>query len=429
MTSPAVPDAPHFILRRVLPPEAVGNLDSGPVDMEIADGLIRRIGAADTLPAVDLPVFEGRGRMVWPGFVDLHTHLDKGHIWPRAANPDGSFAGALATVKQDRSRHWTAADIERRFEFGLRCAIAHGTVAIRTHLDCLSPQHRISWPLFAELRDRWRDRVTLQAVALQALDSLDDPVFAEELASLVARHGGILGAVVYPSPALADQLTRLLRLAARHGLDLDLHVDESLDEGARSLPVLARAALDEGFAGRIVVGHCCSLTVQPPDEIDRTLDLMAAAGIGVVSLPLCNLYLQDRQAGRTPRRRGVTLLHEMAARGIPVAVASDNCRDPFYAYGDHDLLEVFREAVRIAHLDHPIGAWPRAVTATPADLMGLAAGRLVEGAAADLVLFTGRSMNELLARPQSDRIVLRHGRAIDTTPPDYAELDDLFTSA
>ncbi|HWK44587.1 MAG TPA: cytosine deaminase, partial [Stellaceae bacterium] len=350
-------------------------------------------------------------------------------IWPRAANPDGSFGGALATVKEDRARHWTAADIERRFEFGLRCAMSHGTVAIRTHLDCLAPQHRISWPLFAELRDRWRDRISLQAVALQALDSLDDAAFAEELATLVARFGGILGAVVYPSPSLADQLTRLLRLAARHGLDLDLHVDESLDEGARSLPVLAQAVLDERFAGRVVVGHCCSLTVQPPDEIDRTLDLMAAAGIGVVSLPMCNLYLQDRQAGRTPRRRGVTLLHEMAARGIPVAVASDNCRDPFYAYGDHDLLEVFRQAVRIAHLDHPFGAWPRSVTATPAALMGLPAGRLVEGAAADLVLFTARSMNELLARPQSDRIVLRGGRAIDTSPPDYAELDDLFEPA
>ena len=40
---------------------------------------------------------------------------------------------------------------------------------------------------------------------------------------------------------------------------------------------------------------------------------------------------------------------------VPVAVASDNCRDPFYGYGDLDLVEVFREAVRIAHLDRPLG--------------------------------------------------------------------------
>jgi cytosine/adenosine deaminase-related metal-dependent hydrolase len=74
-----------------------------------------------------------------------------------------------------------------------------------------------------------------------------------------------------------------------------------------------------------------------------TLDKVARAGLSVVSLPMCNMYLQDRRAdATTPRWRGVTLLHEMAARGINVAVASDNTRDPFYAYGDLDVLEVYR---------------------------------------------------------------------------------------
>ena len=142
---------------------------------------------------------------------------------------------------------------------------------------------------------------------------------------------------------------------------------------------------------------------------------------------MCNLYLQDRAPGRTPRRRGVTLLHELAARGVPVALASDNCRDPFFAYGDHDLVEVFREAVRIGHLDRPVGAWPAAVTRTPADLMRLPeAGVIRTGAPADLVLFKARHYGELLSRPQADRIVLRAGRPIATDLPDYRELDPLF---
>ena len=96
---------------------------------------------------------------------------------------------------------------------------------------------------------------------------------------------------------------------------------------------------------------------------------------------MCNLYLQDRRHdGTTPRWRGVTLLHEMKARGIPVAVASDNTRDPFYAYGDLDMLEVYRMATRILHFDHPVGDWPQAVAATPADIMRLqGAGTLVPG--------------------------------------------------
>ena len=60
------------------------------------------------------------------------------------------------------------------------------------------------------------------------------------------------------------------------------------------------------------------------------------------------------------------------AAGVPVSFASDNCRDPFYAYGDYDMMEVYREAVRIAQLDHPFGDWAASVAATPAASCGFA---------------------------------------------------------
>jgi cytosine deaminase len=166
--------------------------------------------------------------------------------------------------------------------------------------------------------------------------------------------------------------------------------------------------------------------VQSEDHIEATLDKVAQAGITIVSLPMCNLYLQDRVPQRTPRRRGVTLLHEMQARGIAVAVASDIVRDPFFGYGDLDMLEVFSQAARIAHLDRPVDPWPALITRTPAQAMGINAGVLKAGAAADLVICEGRSFDEVLSRPQARRVVLRNGRAIATTPPDYRELDSIF---
>jgi len=161
------------------------------------------------------------------------------------------------------------------------------------------------------------------------------------------------------------------------GLDLDLHVDESGDGGARALIEIARAAVRLGFKGHLQCGHCCSLAVQDEEFVLETLGAVANAGIAIVSLPMCNMYLQGRTAGKTPRWRGITLLHELKAEGIKVSIASDNCRDPFYAYGDHDMLEVMTQATRIAHLDHPFGDWPTAFTAVPAAVMGLSdRGRL-----------------------------------------------------
>jgi cytosine deaminase len=395
------------------------------VDLMVEAG---RIAAATPAGAVavpdgvrDIPL---GGRMVLPGLVEAHTHLDKGHIWPRRRNPDGTFAGALEAVGADRVACWSAEDVRARMTFALRSAYAHGTTTIRTHIDSIAPQHRISWPVLTEVAAEWRGRIDLEGASLVGVDRALDAAFLADLAGLVAASGGVLGAVTYMVPELAAGLDALFATATRLGLDLDFHVDESEDPAAASLAVIAETALRHRFAGKILVGHCCSLARQDAATVDRTLDLVAAAGIGVVSLPMCNLYLQDRHAGRTPRWRGVTLLHEMAARGIPVMVSSDNTRDPFYAYGDLDGLEVYREATRILHLDHPIGDWPAAITATPAtQLRRDAAGRIAVGGPADLVVTRARAFSELLSRPQSDRTVLRAGRAIDRTLPDYADLD------
>ncbi len=168
-----------------------------------------------------------------------------------------------------------------------------------------------------------------------------------------------------------------------------------------------------GFTGRILAGHCCSLSLMDDDERKRTIDYVVAAGIAVVSLPMCNMYLQGRGDG-TPRWRGTTAFQELAAAGVPVSIASDNTRDPFYAYGDLDMAEVWREGTRILHLDHPFDGWARTVARTPAAVLGCPEhGSLRQGGPADFILFRARSLSEWMARPQQDRTVVRQGRPID----------------
>lgn len=393
------------------------------------DGLVRGSltldGGRIVEPRPDVPGLDMKGAMAFPAFVDMHTHLDKGHIWPRAANPDGTFAGALSTVHGDHA-NWSARDVRARMDFALRCAFAHGTRAVRTHLDSGAPQDAISWPVFEEVRDAWAGRMELQAACLVGCEAVDADGPFKATADRTAAAGGVLGMVTYPVPTLHERIDAFLTHAISRGLDIDFHADETLDPSSRTLRAIAEAIIARGFDGPVTVGHLCALSTMPEDEALSTLDLVAEARLNVVSLPMCNLYLQDRQAGRTPRNRGVTLVHEMRARGINVSFASDNTRDPFYAYGDLDMLEVMREATRLAHLDHADPDWTLAFTANPARACGFAAPSLAPGAAADVVLCNARSWTELFARPQADRVVLRAGRAIDTTLPDYAELDALF---
>jgi cytosine deaminase len=372
------------------------------------------------------------GGMVLPRLIDAHTHIDKGHIFARAPNPDGTIAGARATTMADREANWSAEDVRARMEFALCCAFAHGTAALRTHLDCYGKQTSISWPVLAGVREKWKSRIALQAVSNYPLFfALDDEPQFRHIVDTTARHGGILGGNTFPGEPIREldkALDRAFAAAKTHGLDLDFHVDESHSEQARSLGAIADAAMRNKFTGRVTVGHCCSLALYGDNERADTIARVADARLAVVSLPMVNMYLQDRTALRTPRWRGVAPLHELAAAGVDVMVASDNTRDPFHAYGDLDLIEVFREATRIAHLDHCERPWIEAVSTTPARVMGLdGGGRIAVGGPADLIVTRARTFNELLSRPQADRIVLVAGRPIDTTLPDYRELDCLMS--
>ena len=79
-------------------------------DLRIEQGRIAAIAPLGSAPdGVSLD-----GGQVWPGMLDAHTHLDKGHIWQRAANPDGSFIGAVTTVMADRDVNWSEADMRAR---------------------------------------------------------------------------------------------------------------------------------------------------------------------------------------------------------------------------------------------------------------------------------------------------------------------------
>src|SRR6202044_627228 len=73
------------------------------VDILVDDSAITKIDPANEGAFRDAPEVAMSGRIVLPLFVDVHTHLDKGHIWRRKRNPVGDFPSAVAATVEDRS--------------------------------------------------------------------------------------------------------------------------------------------------------------------------------------------------------------------------------------------------------------------------------------------------------------------------------------
>lgn len=372
------------------------------------------------------------GAMVFPGFVDAHTHLDKTHTWFRAPNRSGTFGEALETLGRDKA-FWTPEDLLFRGDFALRSAYAHGTRVLRTHVDTGLPWAETSHAIMQTLRERWRDRIELQTVPLCGMDAFAG-TDGEKIADLALRYGAsALGGFALKSDGLAPKLDRLMAIARERGVGLDLHVDETGDPEAECLRAVAEAVLRNAFPHQVVCGHCCSLAMQPPDRQRSTIDLVKAAKVAVISLPLCNLYLQDRRAAGafplTPAWRGVTLIRDLMAAGVPVACASDNVRDAFFAYGDYDMAEVYARSVRTAHLDADLRSSVTVATSTAAYIVGRPEfGQVVPGSQASLVIFDAHSFSELLSRPATCRRRVDGERVHAPRAPDYSELRTRITA-
>ena len=74
-----------------------------------------------------------------PPFNRCPFFSDKSHTCERSRNQYGSLSGADRSTARD-AEFWDEADLNARMAFSLRCAYAHGTAAVRTHLINMTPR-------------------------------------------------------------------------------------------------------------------------------------------------------------------------------------------------------------------------------------------------------------------------------------------------
>ena len=382
-------------------------------DLSLANGSIERIEPhAPPGDVSDPSYWHLHGSPVLPALIEAHAHLDKAYTVHRSP-PRGPGLLAAIQASQANEKLWTADDLRMRAERALRDSLAAGAQLLRTHVSWFRPEAPPAWAVSRELREQWAGRVDLEIVNISPLKLYADAELAARIAGFVAATpGGVLGGFVHSSNYSEAALRTLLTLAAEHGLRVDLHVDEELDPRACGVAATARIAKELGLAGRVACSHACALSAQDEATALRTLDAAAEAGLGFISLPSTNLMLQDAATGRTPRQRGITLLHEALARGIPVALGSDNVQDPFNPVGRHDPVAALELAVMAAHVPSAFDAG----SALVCDRNALGAGaRLAgfEGAAADLVIFPGSDPSgQAWPADARERVVLRAGRLV-----------------
>nr|WP_269809786.1 amidohydrolase family protein [Kineosporia rhizophila] len=360
-------------------------------------------------------VVEAEGRAAIEGELDLkgwvlltapaepHAHLDKALSWDQIAPPMGDLRLAIDSWRAHSHTMTTESIAERAFA-AAQLMLRNGTTAVRTHVDLLvGPQPLRGVQALAGLRERLQGRMDLQITALAAPDTPDEIVHAA-----LDLGVDLVGGAPHLAPDPLRDLTRLLAIAESRGVGTDIHTDEGLD-GEPTLTYYAKAVQDWPADRIRSAGHCVRQGTLEPAELAQTVEAVKAADLGIISLPITNLYLQGWQHPvSTPR--GLTALRAFLDAGVKIAGGADNLRDPFNPVGRGDALETASLLVTAGHLT--LTEAYHAVSAGAREVLGLPPAGAFPGAVADFLAVRGNSLGEVVAAAPADRIVLYRGALV-----------------
>ncbi|WP_107994650.1 amidohydrolase family protein [Trichococcus paludicola] len=378
------------------------------VDIGIENGKFIKIGSQLDFPAAR--VIEGNGRVVIPGLVESHIHLDKALIADRLPNKSGTLQEALSVTAQLKST-FTKEDVAERAEKALQMIIKRGTTHIRTHaeFDPLGGFH--GFETIMELKEKYKDFVEMQVVAFPQEGIIKAPGTEEMMYRAMEMGADVVGGIPYNDTDAKDHLDIVFKIAKAFDKDIDLHQDFKDDAEGQTIEMVCRKVIEEGYIGRLSVGHLTSLGALPDDKLKPIIALMAEAQINVMSLPMTDLHLGGRH-DEFNVRRAVTPIRKLRDGGVNVVLATNNIRNPFTPYGNGDLMQVAMLAVPVAHLggaDDLPTVLPM-ITTGPAKALKLVDYGIAEGNDATLVLLDSVRYQEAVIDIPDRLLVIKSGK-------------------
>ena len=259
--------------------------------------------------------------------------------------------------------------------------------------------------------------IDLQLVAFPQDGYYRSPNAAKNLERALDKGVDVVGGIPHFERTMEDgprSLKALCEIAARRGLLVDIHCDETDDphvapyRGAR--PSRPSAS---GCSGRVAGSHLTSMHSMDNYYVSKLLPLMAEAGVHAIPNPLINIMLQGRH-DTYPKRRGMTRVPEMRDRGINVAFGQDCTMDPWYSLGGADMLDVAHMGLHVAQMSsrEAMRFCFDAVTVNPAKVMQLEGYGLAVGNNADMVVLQAHDPIEAIRLRARRLAVVRRGKVI-----------------
>lgn len=369
--------------------------DGRTVDIVIRDGLFAAFDDPGGAQGEDLG-----GKLVLPGLIDGHIHLDKtflGLPWrPHRAGP--TVPHRIAAEKDGRSD--LTLSVEARAKNFLAREVANGSVALRSHVDIdpdsgLDHLHQVM-----AARDAFDGIVDVQLVAFPQSGVLIAPGVAELLDAALSEGVELIGGIdpVGIEGDMDGHLDLIFGLAEKHGVAVDIHLHDPGHRGALELRAIAERTAALGMQGKVTVSHAFALATVD----DRTLDLTTAA-------------LRDADVAiltSAPGTGSLIPIVRLREAGVRVFAGSDNVRDAWSPFGNGDMLEramllAYRAGLRT---DEGIALAFELCTGAAAQALEYGPYGLEIGARGDFVAVEAETLAEAVVDRPVRSVVVKGGR-------------------
>ncbi|AKE61778.1 amidohydrolase family protein [Citrobacter farmeri] len=382
------------------------------VDVAIKNGKIAEIAPSISAPAKQ--EVQGNGNVLLPGFVESHLHLEKAFIMNRKANRSGTLKEAIAVTAALKPT-FTREDILERSTQVLRALVQAGSTHVRAHAEFDPSQGFTGFDVVLELRDKFKDIIDIQVVAFPQEGILKLDGMKEMMVEAMKKGADVVGGIPYNDLPANEHIDYVFKLAKEFDKDLDFHQDFADNADNMTIEYLAHKTIQEGYQGRVSVGHLTSLAAVDPTKRDEIIELIRSAGISVMCLPATDLHMGARNDTHNVRR-AVTPLRALRDGGVNVCLATNNIRNAFTPYGSGDLLDIAQLALPACHLG---GADDQStvismLTTNPARALGLKSYGLEVGKDADLVLLDTQTVADVILDRPTRLMVLKRGNVVAT---------------
>ena len=382
--------------------------DAELVDIAISEGKITAV--APIIEESAAKTIEAKGKVVIPGLIESHIHLDKALIADREPNNSGTLQEAIQVTAKLKPT-FTAEDIYDRAKRALEMLIVHGTTAVRTHAEFDPAQGFTGFDTIMRIKEEYRDLIDIQVVAFPQEGIFKAPGTDKMMIEAMEKGADVVGGIPYNDAPANEHIDLIFEIAKRFDKDIDLHQDFADEADDTSIVYLCEKTIAEGYQGRVSVGHLTALHAMEPDQLAEVIDLMVKAQINVMPLPATDLHLGARNDAYNVRR-AVTPIRKLRDAGVNICLGSNNIRNAFTPYGNGDLIQIAMLAVPVAHLggaDDLPTVLPM-ITTNTAKALNIKDYGIAVGNRADLILLDTQRKADVLIDIPERLMVIKNGR-------------------